>query len=161
MVNHTNNNYSINQKKRTNDVKLTDSYILLNPKSEDLKLNLSLSHLKNFQQKPYLLIIQSIIENCTRITIYPLDKKSIIKIILNGSDISDEIISDLSQLLQNYEIIHTSGLLIKGRDLFYECYLNQELDSPKTKDLKTSLDKIRNIFKEVRIEQIELKQTKS
>jgi hypothetical protein len=143
------------------NAKLTDAFILDNSNPSDIKLSLSLSHLEKFKKKLNLLVIQSTTESCSRITIYPLDKKSIIKISLSGSNISDENIGDLSKLIKKYKIIHTSGLLIKGEDLFYECYLKLDLSDDQTKDLKASLDNFRNIFKEIRIEEIGLKESKT
>jgi len=61
---------------------------------------------------------------------------------------------------KNYEIIHSSGLLIKKMKIFYECYLNMNQTDNEYKDLKGSLNKIRNIPLEVKIEEISLKSVK-
>ena len=83
--------------------------------------------------------------------------EKIIKLSLIGQDISDEMVEILSNILKKYEIIHSSGILKKKRDFFYEGYLNFNLSDAKSKDLKTSLDKIKNIFKGIKIEEIGLK----
>ena len=86
-----------------------------------------------------------------------MNRERVIKISLSGSNISDDEIAELSKLLHDYEILHTSGLLLKEKELFYECYLNLSFSDTKSKDLKTSLDKIRNIFKEIKIAEISIK----
>ena len=79
---------------------------------------------------------------------------------LYGSNISDEAINRLSKILRRYEIIHNSGFLVKQKQFYYECYFNLSLSDVKSKDLKTSLDKIKNIFKEIKIEQVSLNNNK-
>ena len=109
---------------------------------------------------PYLLIIQSTIENSIKLSIYPLKKSKIIKVTFSGFDFSNEIIDDISKILQNFQVIHTSGALLVKKQLFYECYLNLSMLDVKFMDLKASLDKIKNIFKEIIIEEIGLKKSK-
>ena len=122
-----------------------------------VSLDISIPQTIDLKNYPFLLIIQSTTENHIRLTIYPIAREKIVKIILAGQDISDEIIEILSKILKKYEIIHSSGLLKKEKDFLYECYLNLSLSDAKSKDLKTSLDKIKNIFKEIKIEEIGLK----
>ena len=122
-----------------------------------VSLDISIPQTIELKNYPFLLIIQSTTENQIRLTIYPIATEKIIKIILVGQDISDEVIEMLSKILKKYEIIHSSGLLKKEQDFLYECYLNLSLSDAKSKDLKTSLDKIKNIFKEIKIEEIGLK----
>ena len=122
-----------------------------------VSLDISIPQTIDLKNYPFLLIIQSTTENHIRLTIYPIAKEKIVKIILAGQDISDEVIEILSKILKKYEIIHSSGLLKKEKDFLYECYLNLSLSDAKSKDLKTSLDKIKNIFKEIKIEEIGLK----
>ena len=122
-----------------------------------VSLDISIPQTIDLKNYPFLLIIQSTTENHIRLTIYPIAREKIIKIILAGQDISDEVIEILSKILKKYEIIHSSGLLKKEKDFLYECYLNLSLSDAKSKDLKTSLDKIKNIFKEIKIEEIGLK----
>lgn len=118
----------------------------------NITCNISVSDVKAFTENPNILIIQSITQGCTRLTIYPVDKDDILKISLSGSNISEQSITDLSNILQNYEMIHTSGLLIKAEELYYECYLNLSESDDKTKDLKSSLDTIRLSYKIKKIE---------
>ena len=122
-----------------------------------VSLDISIPQTIDLKNYPFLLIIQSTTENHIRLTIYPITREKIVKIILAGQDISDEVIEILSKILKKYEIIHSSGLLKKEKDFMYECYLNLSLSDAKSKDLKTSLDKIKNIFKEIKIEEIGLK----
>ena len=122
-------------------------------------LKISLLDIKDIESYPYLLIIQSIIEDSIKLSIYPLKNKKITKITFSGFNFSNEIIDDISSILQNFQVIHTSGVLIIKKQLFYECYLNLSISDVKIIDLKASLDKIKNIFKEIIIEEIGLKKS--
>lgn len=102
------------------------------------------------------LIIQSDSNDCTRLTIYPIKDKPLIKITLSGPKVSDRIIQDLSKILQQFNVIHTSGLLIKGEQLHYEVYINISFDDREYKELINNLDKIHNIFKLITIEEIQV-----
>ncbi|MHA1150273.1 MAG: hypothetical protein ACTSR8_18760 [Promethearchaeota archaeon] len=139
---------------------LTDASIRKNKKKPFITLDVSLTGIKNFDY-PYFLIIQSSASNCTRLTIYPIKNEKILKLNISGADVSDSSIEQLSNILKKYDVIHTSGLLIKQKQLNYECYLNLSFSDIKYKDLKTSLNKIRNIFKHVIIEEIGLKKNKA
>ena len=141
------------------DIILTNAYIQNNEDPTNINLNFSSSGKKNLKKYPYLLVVQSIQENFVRLTIYPVKIKNLIKVSLCGLKISDKanIYLSLAKTLQDFEMIHTSGLLIKGNKLYYECYLNLSLSDVKTRVLKAALNKIKNIFKDIRIEKIGLK----
>jgi len=123
-------------------------------------LKISLLDIKNIEKYPFLLIVQSTIENSIKLSIYPLKKEKIIKVTFSGFDFSNKIFEKISKILQNFQIIHTAGALIIKKQLFYECYLNLSLDEIKVMDLKASLGEIKNIFKEIKIEEIGLKKSK-
>jgi hypothetical protein len=136
---------------------LTKAHIQRINDSSTTILKLSLLDVKNLDDNPFLLIIQSIIENSLKISIYPLKKKKIIKLTFSTIDFSDEIFERISNILQNYQIIHTSGVLIIENQFYYECYLNINLDEARAMGLNDSLNKIKNIFKQIKIEEIGLK----
>jgi len=123
-------------------------------------LKVSLLDIKNIETYPYILIVQSTIENSIKLSIYPLKKNKIIKVTFSGFNFSNQNIDKITGILQNFQIIHTSGALVINKQLFYECYLNLSINDIKFVDLKASLDKIKNIFKEVIIEEIGLKKSK-
>ncbi len=120
-------------------------------------LILSLLDIKNLEKSPYLLIVKSIIENSIKISIYPLKKKEIIKITFSSITFTDEILYSISKILQQYQIIHTSGVLVINKQLYYECYLNLCLKDAKIRGLEGSLKKVKNMFKQIKIEEIGLK----
>ncbi|TFF95852.1 MAG: hypothetical protein EU544_01860 [Promethearchaeota archaeon] len=136
---------------------LTSAYIKKNKRGSHLKLDISFPQIEKIQDKSYFLVIQSTSPKCSRVTIYPLKKKQILKLSITGTDISETSIERLSDILKDYEIIHTSGLLIKKKELNFECYLNLNFQDPKSKDLKIALNNLRNIFKLINIEEIGLK----
>ena len=71
--------------------------------------------------------------------------------------IEDKIFTKTQGYVQNYQVIHTSGFLLIEKQLYYECYLNLNLDETKAMGLDASLNKIKNIFKQIKIEEIGLK----
>lgn len=123
-------------------------------------LKLSLLNIKNLDNNPYLLIVQSIIENSIKVSIYPLKKEKIIKVTFSTLNFSNEIFDRISNILQNYQVIHTSGVLLIEKQLYYECYLNLNLVEAKAMGLDAFLNKIKNIFKQIKIEEIGLKKHK-
>ena len=139
---------------------LTNAKIQKNRKKSEINLKISLNEIENLDY-PYFLIIQSTAASCTRLTLYPVNNDKILKLIISGSEVSDKGVEALSNILRNFEIIHTSGLLIKKQQLNYECYLNLTFSDTKYKDLKTSLNNIKNVFNEVIIEEISLKKTRA
>ena len=93
-------------------------------------------------------------------SVYPLNKDKIIKLSLSGLKISAKIMNDLSKILQNFPIIHSSGFLRIKNYFLYECYLDLNFSEHKSEDLKISLDTIKNRFKEIKLEEISLKNYK-
>jgi len=124
------------------------------------ELELSLLNIKNIEESPFLLIVQSIIANSIKISIYPLKREKVIKVTFSTLNFSGEIFDIISNIFQNYEIIHTSGVLIIKNQLYYECYLNLNLDEAKAMGLNFALNKIKNKFKQIKIEEIGLKKHK-
>ncbi|MFX1257443.1 MAG: hypothetical protein ACFFAN_06275 [Promethearchaeota archaeon] len=142
------------------DKSLTKAYIQTKKRNSlSVNLNISLADIKELKNYQYLLVIHSSSSKCVKAMVYPIKKEKIIKISLWGPKTSNKIIEDLSEVFQNYDIIHTSGLLIKKKQFFYECYLNLSLSDMKSKHLKASLDKIKNRFNKISIEEIGLKKS--
>lgn len=140
--------------------KLTEAYVQRITDLPKTTLKISLIDIKDPDENPFLLIVQSTIENSIKLSIYPLKNEKIIKLTFSGFNFSNEIIDEISKILQNYQIVHTSGVLLIEKQLFYECYLNLSISEIKAKELNTSLEKIKNIFKEIKIEEIGLKKSK-
>ncbi|UCD01065.1 MAG: hypothetical protein JSV23_09290 [Promethearchaeota archaeon] len=123
-------------------------------------IEISLLNIKDLEDYPFLLIIQSIIENSIKLSIYPLKKDKIIKLTFSGFNFSIDTFDEISKTLKNIQIIHTSGVLLIAKQLFYECYLNLSLAEIEAMELKKTLEKIKNIFKEIKIEEIALEKIK-
>ncbi|MHA1913545.1 MAG: hypothetical protein ACW986_02285 [Promethearchaeota archaeon] len=136
--------------------KITNAFIQRFDGLANVYLQLSLDQIKNLNDCKYLLVIQSIIEKSIKLTVYPVNKNKIIKVSLFGLKLSKKTLKEISKILQKYEVIHSSGILKIKSSLVYECYLNLSLTEKKSEDLNVSLDKIKNIFKQVKIEEIGL-----
>jgi hypothetical protein len=88
---------------------------------------------------------------------WPIKKEKVIKISLYGIKLSKNILKEISKILQKFQVIHTSGFLKIKKQIYYECYLNLSISDSKNKGLRNSLEKIKNIFKEIKIEEVRLK----
>jgi len=107
----------------------------------------------------YLLIIQSKTSECIKLTIYPINKKIITKVIISGEQIPKNDIEKLINTLKSFRILHTSGLTTKDNKLFYECYINRSLmekEDPNLTGFTESIEKLKKIIKNIRIEEISL-----
>ena len=65
-----------------------------------------------------------------------------------------------SRKLQKYDIIHSSGLVLIGGEIYFECYLDLSSDDEKYKDLKIFLDKNKSKFKDIKLEELSLSKSK-
>ncbi|MGB5911284.1 MAG: hypothetical protein WBH31_08845 [Promethearchaeia archaeon] len=135
---------------------LTNAVIKENLDSFELNLTQLLSEVRDSRNSPYLLIIQSNTENYVKLTIYPIQHQKIIKLTLKGLNILYKDIEILSKRLQKYNIIHTTGLVSKSKNVIYECYLDLRKIDTKYNELEKSLEKIKSIFKDIKIEEISL-----
>jgi hypothetical protein len=93
-----------------------------------------LSHFKDLSQFKYILVIQSLSLKCMKLSIYPLQDKNVIKVILyqkeslrDDKSISEAEIARIINELNKVKIIHTSGLLMKKGKPIFEAYLNINL----------------------------------
>ncbi len=138
---------------------LTKAYVQRVNESSKVNFKIPLLEIKELEKYPFLLVIQSVIENNIKISIYPLKREKIVKVSLSGFNLTNEIFEGLSKIFEGLskKVIHTSGVIFIEKRLFYECYLNISMSEEKTKNLKASFNKIKNIFEEIKIEEIGLK----
>ena len=139
---------------------LTSAQIKKIPKSCDLDITTSLSHIKEIEKYKNLLIIKSETTRYAKFTIYQINREHILKIILTGLTQIDENIEIFSRKLQKYNIVHSSGLVLVDGKIYFECYLDLSLDDEKYKDLKIFLDKNKSKFKDIKIEELSLSKSK-
>lgn len=133
---------------------LTEAYIQQNERS--FNISIDLDKLVQDSIHPYLLIIKSLTEKYIRITVYPVEKKNLVKLLIFSKQKDEKQFPKILELLKNYEIIHTSGLIILENQIYYECYLNMDWETKKYKELKTSLKQMKKILK-LKFEKIKLK----
>jgi hypothetical protein len=107
-----------------------------------------------FKKYSYLLMIRLLTKTFAKLTIYPLNKDRILKVIFIGFDIQNKMVEETIKELRNFKIIHTSGLTTLGNKSYYECYLDLSFNEEDYKDLKSTLDKIKNIFEDIKIVEI-------
>ena len=136
------------------DPNLTSAQIKAISFSKTINIELSLTHIDNIDNYNYLVIIRSETNRYTKITIYPIKKQKIIKLTLRGLKKNEEYIKIFSKRLQEYGIIHSTGLVMIERLLFLECYLNLSLNEEKYKELNFFLDKNKKNIKDIQIMEI-------
>ncbi|MFX1323939.1 MAG: hypothetical protein ACFE8N_03215 [Promethearchaeota archaeon] len=137
---------------------ITNAFIQPLDDFSETNLKISLSKVKGLTENQNLLVIQSTIENSIKLSIYPIFKDKITKVSLYGLKLSKKVLKEISKILQKFQVIHASGFLKIKKQLFYECYLNLNLSEKKgSAELKSSLDKIKNVFQHVKIEEIGIK----
>ena len=110
-----------------------------------------------FNECPYILIVRLSTKTFAKLTIYPLNRDRVLKINFLGFDIQDKDVKGIIKQLKNFSIIHTSGITILGKKSYYECYLELCIDDEDYIDLKNVLDKIKNVFEDIKIEEIYIK----
>ncbi|MFW9771395.1 MAG: hypothetical protein ACFFBY_04645 [Promethearchaeota archaeon] len=136
---------------------LTNAVIKENTDPTELNLNQLLSEVKDYRSSPYLLIIQSNTEKYVKLTVYPIKHDKIIKLTLKGANILFRDIEILSKRLQKFNIIHTTGLVSQSKNVIYECYLDlRKRDEIQFDNLEKSLEKIKNVFQDIKIEELSL-----
>lgn len=137
---------------------LTEAFIKSKEEKEGLKLSIPTEKIDKFQNSSHFLIIQSFTHKYSKITIYPINNKKITKIQLSGKNISKTKLNKILDIIKKFDIIHTSGLLARGKEMCYEVYINhtiQDLTNPIKSSITTSFKRIR-LIKEIRIKEIKL-----
>ncbi len=124
-------------------------------------LKVPLSHFKQLDEYPYILVIKSITVDFIKITLYPLKKKRIIKISIRGKNVPKEEVLLILNKLQSYEIVHSSGLCYDSNNqLLYECYLNIDFSTSNVNILQKLLNQYEKNFESILIDEITLKKRK-
>ena len=124
--------------------------------NSNINITSSLTHIEEIKNYQNLLIIKSETSKYAKFTIYAINREKIIKLMLVGLTQIDEYIETFSRKLQKYKIIHSSGLVLIDREMYFECYLDLALDDEKYKDLKIFLDKNKSKFKDIKIDELRL-----
>ena len=105
----------------------------------------------------YCLVVNFQTKRFIRINIYPIFKSRILKIAFKGDYLNMQEIEIFLNDIQKFDIIHSTGLVIIKKELTCEFYLNLNYADEEYKDLKILLDKHKNKFKDIKLEEIVLK----
>ena len=139
---------------------LTKAYI--QPVSDFKKSNFEIQiiDIKDLNKYPFFLVIQAVVEHNIKLSIYPLNVEKVTKVSLSSFNFSSENFDELSRILREYKVVHTSGVIFIEKRFFYECYLIMSKNEEKSKNLKASFNKIKSKFEEIKIEEIILSKLK-
>lgn len=101
--------------------RLTTAYLL--NKREILHMLLKKSNLLSDHSKPYYLVIVAVDQSYSKITVYPVTHKIILKIIIGGSKLDHSSVSKIIDVLSKFKILHTSGIVAIKNGFLYELYV--------------------------------------
>jgi len=100
---------------------LTNAFLL---KRKDIKpIILFQNNLISNLNLSYYLVIYSVHKEYTKIFIYPLDSSLVLKLILSGKNINSESINKIINVLKNFKILHSSGIVSVNDKFLYEVYI--------------------------------------
>ncbi len=137
---------------------LTKAYIQRVSNIKQSNFEIQIIDIKDLNKFPFFLVIQAVVEHNIKLSIYPLKEEKITKVSLSSFNFSSENFDELSRILREYRVIHTTGVILIENRFFYECYLNISKDEEKSKNLKASFNKIKSKFVKIKIEEIILSQ---
>jgi hypothetical protein len=133
-----------------NEENLTNASILENKRL----MHFDLSHTDKFMQSRYILVIRADTTNFTRLMIYPIDAKKILKLFFVIKKDKVREVRKLPSDFETFQIIHNSGLILREDEYFGEIYFNLSYSDAKYKDLKTYLNRNKSIFDKINLDEI-------
>ena len=102
--------------------------------------------IQSLEKKPYYLLIYIIREDIVKINIFPIENKSIKKILINLKDFSPELVNGISNVLKDLNlsdyILHTTGICYAEEFCYYETYIN----IANLNEINITLEKIKEEF---------------
>lgn len=95
--------------------------------------------------KPYAIMILS--RSNGEIRLIPTTSREIIKLSVEIDKLSQRFLRDLGLIIvkDKIEFLHTTGLCRKGKQCFYEGYIEKDKLSVKAEDLKLQVSKIEGV----------------
>ncbi len=95
--------------------------------------------------KPYAIMILS--RSNGEIRLIPTTSREIVKLSVEIDKLSQRFLRDLGLIIvrDKIEFLHTTGLCRKGKQCFYEGYIEKDKLSVKTEDLKLQVSKIEGV----------------
>ena len=123
-------------------------------KANDSSIKIDFPKTKKFETSEYILVIRADTTNFTRLMIYPIDSKKILKLLYIIPQKNVEKMRKLASDFKNFQIIHNSGIILKKNTFIGEIYFDIYYSESKYKDLKTYLDKNKSIFEKIELKEI-------
>ena len=123
-------------------------------KANDSSMMIEFPETKKFESAEYILVIRADTTNFTRLMIYPIGSKKILKFLYSIPQKNVEKMRKLASDFKNYQIIHNSGIILKQNNFIGEIYFDICYSESKYKDLKAYLDKNKSIFEKIEFKEI-------
>ena len=108
--------------------------------------------LHNLEGKKNILIIQTGATKFLKFMVYPVDNDKIIKITIRGRNKPSEVISSLSSLFEELNVVHNSGFTLNEDQFLQEVYIDQSEINDQLKKNLIKIEGIKVIIDELFIE---------
>ena len=139
-----------------NRLNITSAKIIRLEELEDFDQKFQSNIVNNLGNSAYCLVVKLETKKFVRVTFYPLSLPTILKLSFKGHNLTLREIEILSNEIQKFKIIHSTGLVMIEQNLVFEFYLNLNLGDDKYKDLISLIDKHKSKFKDIKLEKIVL-----
>ncbi len=77
--------------------------------------------------------------------IYPLTENAVIKVVIEGDQISEDVLLALTNLASRMNVIHTSGFVFVQKHLIYEMYLAKTVVFQKFEEVQREMMQLKAI----------------
>ena len=117
-------------------------------------MNFNFPHTGKFKHCKYVLVIRADTTNFTRLMIYPINVKKVLKLFFVIAKDKVRKLRELPSDFDNFHVIHNSGLILRQDKYIGEIYFNLRFSDSKYKDLKTYLNRNKSIFDKINLNEI-------
>jgi 2-C-methyl-D-erythritol 4-phosphate cytidylyltransferase len=93
----------------------------------------------------FFLIIYVDGKQFVKMHIYPLVENTVIKVIIEGDQISNDVLNALTNLASKMDVIHTSGFTFVQDHLIYELYIAKTIADQQLKEVQHEMMRLKAI----------------
>ncbi len=93
----------------------------------------------------FFLIIYVDGKQFVKMHIYPISENAVIKVIIEGDQISNDVLIALSNLASRMSVIHTSGFVFVQNHLIYEMYIAKTVAFQKFEEVQREMMQLKTI----------------
>ncbi len=101
----------------------------------------------------FFLIIYVDGKQFVKMHIYPIPENTVIKVVVEGDQIAEDVLLALTNIASQMNVIHSSGFVFVQKHLIYEIYLAKTGASPKFQEMKRDMMQLKGVTR-VALEEI-------